>query len=115
VQEAGWLITGAATLVALLLARSALPNAIPAGAETVAPAHDEFACKQLVEIVTDYLDGVLPPALREDFQTHIAACDGCDEYVRQIGATIRALQAPDLQPTPLTGRSPLRTDVESTP
>ena len=100
VQAAGWLITGAATLVALLLARSALPNAMPAGAETVTPAADEFACKQLVEVVTDYLDGVLPPALRADFQTHLAGCDGCDEYVRQIGATIRALEASDLQPVP---------------
>jgi hypothetical protein len=97
---AGWLITGAAIMVALLLARPVLPNARPAPAETVAPAADEFACRQLIEIVTDYLDGVLPPALREDFQTHIAACAGRDEYVRQISATIRALQAPDLQPIP---------------
>lgn len=87
-------------MVALLLARPVLPNARPAPAETVAPAADEFACRQLIEIVTDYLDGVLPPALREDFQTHIAACAGRDEYVRQISATIRALQAPDLQPIP---------------
>jgi anti-sigma factor RsiW len=50
--------------------------------------------------VTDYLDGVLPHALREDFRTHIAGCDGCDEYVRQIDATIRALKAPELGLTP---------------
>ena len=115
VHAAGWLITGAATLVALLLARSALPDAVPAAAESVAPASDEFACKQLVEIVTDYLDGVLPPALREDFQTHIAGCDGCEEYVRQIGATIRALQAAGLQLTPPPARSVPRTDVPSAP
>ena len=73
---------------------------MPAGTEPVVPASDEFACKQLVEIVTDHLDGVLPPALREDFQKHLAACDGCDEYVRQIGTTIRALQASDLPRVP---------------
>jgi hypothetical protein len=97
VQAAGWLITGAATLVALLLARSALPHTAAAGAITVEPAPDEFACKQLVEVVTDYLDGVLPPALRADFQTHVAECDGCDEYLNQIAAIIRALKASDPQ------------------
>ena len=115
VQAAGWLITGAATLVALLLARSALPDAPPAGAETVASAPDELACKQLVEIVTDYLDGVLPPALRHEFQTHIAGCDGCDEYVRQIGATIRALQAPGLRIIAQSGRPAPRAAAPSTP
>ena len=97
VQEAGWLITGAAILVGLLLARSVLPRATAATVET---PPDEFACKQLVEIVTDYLDGILPPSLRDEFDTHMAACDGCDEYVRQIGITIRALQAPEIQLTP---------------
>jgi hypothetical protein len=106
VHAAGWLITGAAVLVALLLARSALPVRSPAGAITVKVAPDEFACKQLVEIVTDYLDGVLPLALRDEFRAHIAGCDGCDEYVRQIGATIEALQASELQrPTAAGQRS----------
>ena len=100
VHAAGWLITGAATLVALLLARSALSQTTEVAATTAEPAPDELACKQLVAIVTDYLDGVLPPQLREDFRTHIAACDGCDEYVRQISAIIQALQAPELQLTP---------------
>jgi hypothetical protein len=115
VHAAGWLITGATTLVALLLARSVLPNAIADSRETVAPVSEEFACKQLVEIVTDYLDGVLPPALREDFQAHIADCDGCEDYVRQIGATIRALQASGLQLAAKPQRSWLDTDVQATP
>lgn len=92
-------ITGAASLVALLLARSALPSAIPADTETASPATDEFPCRQLVETVTDNLGGVLPAGLREDYQTHVATCDG---GVSQIAATIRALQAADLQPMPAT-------------
>jgi anti-sigma factor RsiW len=49
--------------------------------------------------VTDYLDGVLAPELKDKFQTHLAGCDGCVEYVRQIGLTIGALQEADLQAT----------------
>src|SRR5260370_24504264 len=36
---------------------------------------DEFACKELVELVTDYLDGVLPPELKDAFQTHLASLE----------------------------------------
>src|SRR5260370_28874009 len=75
---------------------------------------DEFACKELVELVTDYLDGVLPPELKDAFQTHLASCDGCVEYVRQIGLTIRALKEADLhlapRPQALAARDPDRPD-----
>ena len=101
VHAASWLLTAAATLVALLLIAPRSPARCP---PVSAPAHEEFACKQLVEIVTDYLDGVLPPALKDDFQTHIADCDGCDEYVRQIGVTIRALKQADLHLAPTAAR-----------
>jgi hypothetical protein len=51
-------------------------------------------------MVTDYLEGALPPHLKTTIQQHLADCDGCTEYVRQIGLTIRALQQADLQLTP---------------
>jgi MFS family permease len=93
VHDAGWLITGGTLLVGVLLARSGLRDAVGIPAEPVAAVPAEFACTQLVEVVTDYLDGVLPEPLRHEFRAHIAECDGCDEYIRQIEATIRALQA----------------------
>jgi Putative zinc-finger len=71
-----------------------------------APQTDEFACEELVELVTDYLDGVLPPELKDKFHTHLAGCDGCDEYVRQIGVTIRALKEADLHLVPAASRDP---------
>jgi anti-sigma factor RsiW len=58
---------------------------------------------ELVELVTHYLDGVLPADLRDDFQTHLSSCDGCDEYVRQLETTIRTLRDADLQLVPLAG------------
>lgn len=49
----------------------------------------ELTCRELVEIITDYLEGALPPPERERFDAHIVACDGCSTYLEQMGATIR--------------------------
>jgi anti-sigma factor RsiW len=49
---------------------------------------EQLSCQELVELVTDYLDGVLPPADRARFDAHIADCDGCRAYLEQIRATI---------------------------
>jgi hypothetical protein len=98
VQRAGWFLTAAALLVALLLIAPVLRHR-PRPVAVSVPRHEEFACKQLVELVTDYLDGVLPPELKDKFQTHLAGCDGCVEYLRQIGLTIGALHEADLHLT----------------
>lgn len=102
VQRAGWFLTAAALLIGLLLIASVLrrPKLLPAATGDLAAQPDELACKELVELVTDYLDGVLPPDLKGKFQQHLNGCGGCGEYVRQIGLTIRALQQADLQLTP---------------
>jgi hypothetical protein len=102
VQLSGWFLTGAALLIALLLIATVVrvrPEALPAADEPTEPL-GEFACRELVEIITDYLDGVLPANRKAEFQTHLAECDGCTEYLRQITTTIQALQAADLELTP---------------
>jgi anti-sigma factor RsiW len=48
----------------------------------------ELTCRELVELVTDYLDGALPDAERMRFESHMAACEGCDRYVEQIRTTV---------------------------
>jgi predicted MFS family arabinose efflux permease len=99
VQRAGWFLAGGAVVVALLLIAPAIHRR-PKAVAVSAPQNDEFACKELVELVTDYLDGVLPPERRDELQTHLTGCDGCVEYVRQIGLTIRALKDSDLRLAP---------------
>lgn len=49
----------------------------------------EITCQQLVELVTDYLDGALTPSDRERFERHLTACSGCTTYVEQIRETVR--------------------------
>lgn len=48
-----------------------------------------MTCRELVELVTDYLDGALPSRERERVEAHLAKCRGCSEYVEQMRQTIR--------------------------
>ena len=48
----------------------------------------DLTCRELVELVTDYLEDALPPVERVRFEAHLAACEGCDRYVEQIRATV---------------------------
>ena len=54
---------------------------------------EAFSCQELVELVTDYLEGALSPADLRRFEEHIATCDGCTEYLRQLRETIRLVGA----------------------
>jgi anti-sigma factor RsiW len=49
---------------------------------------EELSCQELVELVTDYLEDVLPPRERERFDAHVADCPGCDIYLEQMRTTI---------------------------
>jgi anti-sigma factor RsiW len=54
---------------------------------------ETMTCKELVELVTDYIEETLPPSERARFEAHLATCDGCDRYLAQMGATIRSVGA----------------------
>ena len=61
----------------------------------------ELVCRDAVALVTDYLEGALSKRDRARFERHLAACDGCDEYLRQMRATINLLgrvEPEDLDP-----------------
>jgi len=49
---------------------------------------EQLSCQELVELVTDYLEGALPQGERASFERHIEGCMGCREYVRQMRQTI---------------------------
>ncbi len=55
-----------------------------------ANTYEELSCQELVELVTDYLEGALPSELQQRFDQHIAHCSGCQTYLEQMRATIRA-------------------------
>jgi anti-sigma factor RsiW len=43
----------------------------------------------MIEVVTNYLDGALPPDERQRFESHLSYCAGCSTYVEQMRETIR--------------------------
>ena len=52
---------------------------------------NELNCQELVELVTDYLEGALPPAECARFEEHLTRCDGCTRYLEQMRLTIAAV------------------------
>jgi anti-sigma factor RsiW len=62
---------------------------------------EELSCAELVELVTDYLEGALSAADRERFEEHLGDCDGCSIYLDQMRRTIELtgrLSEADLDP-----------------
>ncbi len=48
-------------------------------------------CDELVEVITEYLEGTLPQGDRVRFEKHLAVCPGCQEYLAQMRLTIKSL------------------------
>ena len=52
---------------------------------------NELSCKELVELVTEYFEGVLPGDERARFERHLEGCEGCRNYLKQMQQTMRLL------------------------
>lgn len=64
-----------------------------------------MSCSDLVELVTDYLEGAVDEHARRELEAHLAACDDCSTYLAQMRHTIsgaRQLQVDDI-PSDLLG------------
>lgn len=52
---------------------------------------EQMSCEELVELVTDYLEGAMARPERARFERHLDECPGCTAYVEQMRVTIRVL------------------------
>ncbi len=59
------------------------------GTET--PGTVDIPCQEIVELITDYLEGTLEVATALAVERHLAGCDGCEAYLDQMRATVAAL------------------------
>jgi anti-sigma factor RsiW len=48
----------------------------------------ELTCREMVELVSDYLEGALPDPDRALFEQHLVLCDGCTAYLDQMRRTV---------------------------
>ncbi|HEY2778332.1 MAG TPA: zf-HC2 domain-containing protein [Gaiellaceae bacterium] len=61
---------------------------------------EALSCQELVELVTEYLEGALDERDLRAFEAHLADCDDCTEYLDQMRTTIRIVGT--LTPNDLT-------------
>ncbi len=49
---------------------------------------EQLSCRELVELVTDYVENALSVEDRARFEEHLEICEGCRNYVEQMAATV---------------------------
>jgi anti-sigma factor RsiW len=62
-------------------------------------AHPRLTCPDVVELITDYIEGALRPDAAARVATHLAECDGCAAYLDQMrsaAAMLPGLELPGL-------------------
>ena len=52
---------------------------------------DEMSCQELVEVITDYMEGALPAPDRARFEAHLEECSRCEYYLAEMRQTIATL------------------------
>jgi len=52
---------------------------------------NDLSCKELVELVTEYLENSLPLSEKAQFEAHLAVCPGCRIYLEQMRQTVHAV------------------------
>jgi anti-sigma factor RsiW len=53
---------------------------------------DDLACTEVVEIMTDYLEGALPGPDVRRLERHLETCPGCAEYLEQMRTVAGSLE-----------------------
>jgi anti-sigma factor RsiW len=68
---------------------------------------DDLSCQELVELVTEYLEGTLTPPARTRFEMHLCYCDWCRVYLRQMRDVTRLAGRLSEEALPAAGKEAL--------
>lgn len=63
----------------------------------------EMPCQELVEVITDYLQGAIAEVDRRRFEPHLAECNACRDYLEQFRLTIALVGR--IEPESLSART----------
>lgn len=66
-----------------------------------------LSCQELVDLMTEYLEGALTFSDRIRFQIHLGLCSGCRNYLNQMKCTIRTVGKLPAEPMPEAVREEL--------
>ena len=61
---------------------------------------DEVQCREVVAVLTDYLEGVLPVEERVALEQHLLICEGCTSFLTQLRTSIALTGAPEVDEVP---------------
>jgi anti-sigma factor RsiW len=67
----------------------------------------QIRCRDLVELVTEYLEGALDDDRRAAVEAHLADCEGCTNYLEQMRTSIRVTGHLREDQIPAEARAPL--------
>ncbi len=67
----------------------------------------DMTCQELVELVTEYFEGVLSPSDRERFEMHLTGCRGCRNYLEQLRTTMQVVGTLREEDVPAPARNEL--------
>jgi anti-sigma factor RsiW len=74
---------------------------------------DDLTCRELVDLVTEYLENALSPAERTRFEQHLEPCTVCPRYVEQLRSTARLVGRLTEDDLPAPARASLLTAFRS--
>ncbi len=57
-------------------------------------------CRELAELMADYLDDALPPARRAAIDVHLEGCPACSAYLDQLRQTTKLVERLRGEPLP---------------
>ena len=50
-------------------------------------------CSRILSLLSDYVDGRLPPDVRRDLEQHLNGCSECTSFVGSFRSTVTLLQS----------------------
>lgn len=54
---------------------------------------DLITCRELIDLLDDYVAGAQTPVVRAEFERHLAVCRACRDYLQTYRETIRLSRA----------------------
>ena len=65
-----------------------------------------MTCRELYGFLDEFLDGGLDPAIRQNFDRHLAACASCRRYLESYRTTLSVARKSELADTPARTEAP---------
>jgi anti-sigma factor RsiW len=63
-------------------------------------AREPDGCRDLVEAVTDYLEGTMAADERRRLERHLAGCEGCEDHLERMRGLVRVVGRPAVDAVP---------------